>query len=132
MSKENVEIVRSIYEATNRRDWDAVFRDQHSDTQQILPPPYGTYRGREEVQDYWADRLAVFDAAIVEPEEIYESGDQVVVVVKIRARPKGSSAEIEIRTGHLWTFRAGKAASMCLFPKPEDALAAAGLAESEE
>jgi ketosteroid isomerase-like protein len=36
MSKRNVEIVRSIYEATNRRDWDVVFRDQHPDTEQIL------------------------------------------------------------------------------------------------
>jgi hypothetical protein len=27
MSRENVEIVRPIYEAFNRRDWDALFRD---------------------------------------------------------------------------------------------------------
>ena len=127
MSKGTVEIVRSIYEASNRRDWDAVFRDQHSDTQQILPPPYGPYRGREEIQGYWEDLLAAFDAGIMEPEEILESGDHVAVVVTTRARPKGSDAEIEIRTGHLWTFRDGKVASMELFPQPERALEAAGL-----
>ena len=27
MSEENVEIVRPMYEAFNRRDWDALFRD---------------------------------------------------------------------------------------------------------
>ena len=27
MSEENVEIVRPVYEAFNRRDWDALFRD---------------------------------------------------------------------------------------------------------
>lgn len=127
MSKRHVEIVRSIYEATNRRDWDAVFRDQHPDTEQILPSPAGPYRGREEIQGYWEDLLAAFDAGIAEPEEVFESGDQVVVVVKTRARPRGSSAEIEIRTGHLWTFRDGKVASMRLFPQPEKALEAAGL-----
>jgi ketosteroid isomerase-like protein len=127
MSQENVQMVRSIYDATNRRDWHAVFRDQHPDTEQILPSPAGPYRGREEIQGYWEDLLTAFDAATVEPEEVFESGDEVVVVVKIRARPKGTSAEIEIRTGHLWTFRDGKVASMHLFPQPEKALEAAGL-----
>lgn len=127
MSQKNVEIVRSIYAATNRRDWDGVFRDQHPDTEQILPSPTGRYRGREEIQRYWEDLMAAFDEGIAEPEEVLESGDQVVVVVKTRARPRGSSAEIEIRNGHLWTFRDGKVASMQVFPQPEKALEAAGL-----
>ena len=128
MSQQNVELVRSIYEATNRRDWDAVFRDQHPDTEQILPRT-GPYRGREEIQSYWEDLLGAFDTGIAEPEEVFESGDQVVAVVRTRARPRGSSAEIEIRTGHLWTFRDGKVASMRLFPQPAKALEAAGLSE---
>ena len=131
MTAENVEIVRSIYEAFNRRDWDSAFHDQQPQVELILPPgpSASPLQGREQVQAYWEDLGAAFDQAIAEPEEVLESGDEVVAVVKIRARPKGSSAEIEIRTGHLWTFRAGKAASMRLFPKPEDALAAAGLRE---
>ena len=129
MSQENVEIVRSIYDAVNRGDWDAAFRDQHPDHELVLPPPAGTYRGREAIQAYWEDRLAAFDEVVAEPEEVVEHGDQVVVVVKIRARPKGSSAEIEIRNGHVWTFRDGKPASMRLFPEPEKAFEAAGLAE---
>jgi ketosteroid isomerase-like protein len=56
-------------------------------------------------------------------------GDQVVVFVRIRARPKDSSAEIELRTGHLWTIRDGKVVSMRFFPKPKEALEAAGLSE---
>ena len=127
MAQERVKIVQSIYEATNRRDWDAAFRDQHPDAELILPSPAGTYRGREKVQGYWEDLLAAFESGVAEPEEIFERGDQVVVVLKIRARPKGTSAEIEIRTGHLWTFRDGKVASMHLFPQPEKALEAAGL-----
>ena len=127
MSRENVEIIRSIYEATNRRDWDAAFRDQHPDIEQILPSPFGPFRGREEVQAYWEDILAAFETAVLEPEEVFESGDQVVALLRIRARPKGTSAEIEIRTGQLWTFRDGKTASMQLFPDAEEALKAAGL-----
>jgi ketosteroid isomerase-like protein len=129
MSREKVKIVRSIYDAANRGDWDAAFRDQHPEPELVLPPPAGTYRGREAIQGYWEDFLTAFDEAVAEPEKVVERGDQVVVVVKTRARPKGSSAEIEIRTGHLWTFRDGKYASMRLFPEPEKAFEAAGLSE---
>ena len=38
MPEENVEIVRSIYEAFNRRDWDAAFRDLAPDVKYTLPP----------------------------------------------------------------------------------------------
>ena len=69
-----------------------------------------------------------FEARTVEPEEIFESGEQqVAVVVNRRLRPKGSSAEIEARTGALWTIRDGMVASIRVFPKPEEALEAAGL-----
>ena len=129
MSHENAETVRSIYEATNRRDWDSAFRDLHPEIEQILPSPLAPLRGRREVQGYWEDLLAAFDTGVVEPEEVFERGDQVVAVVKTRARPRGTSAEIEIRTGQLWTFRDGKAVSMHLFPEAEKALEAAGLRE---
>jgi ketosteroid isomerase-like protein len=127
MSQENVEIVPSAYEAANRRDWETAFRDQHPDVELILPPPSGTYRGREQIQGYWEDLLAAFDGASTELEEIVESVDRVVVVVKTRARPKGSSAEIEVRNGHLWTIRDGNATSMPVFPEPEKALEAASM-----
>ena len=74
----------------------------------------------------WEEMLTAFDAAFAEPEEFFERGDQIAVVVRGRARPKGSSAELENRTGNLWTVRDGTVVSLRLFPKPEDALAAAG------
>ncbi|MGC1799317.1 MAG: nuclear transport factor 2 family protein [Solirubrobacterales bacterium] len=129
MSEENVEIVRSIYEAVNRKDWDAAFRDQRPDVELITPPGIraGTYRGREEVQGYFEEWLTPFDEWSVLPEEFAESGDQVVAVLRLRAQPKGSKAEIDIRTGQLWTLRDGKTLSCRIFPKPADALEAAGL-----
>jgi ketosteroid isomerase-like protein len=132
MSRDNVEIVRSIYEAANRRDWDAAFRDQASEVEYTTPPRgpnAGTYRGREEIQGIWEEMLTAFDAASAEPEEFFERGDQVAVIVKTRMRPRGSSAEIERRTGVLWTIRDGMVVSVRIFPKPEEALEAAGLRE---
>ena len=135
MSQENVEIVRSIYEAFNRRDWDAAFRDQHPDVEMTTPPgptsgpAGGTYRGREEIQGFWEEVLTPFEAWTAEPERLFEYGDQIAVVVRTRTRPKGSSAEIENRTGHVWTIRNATVVAMRFFAKPEEAIEAAGLSE---
>ena len=129
MAHEHVEIVRLVYEAFNRRDWEAVFRDQSPDVELRLPPGLNadTYRGREECQGYFEEILMPFASLTTEPEELFESGDQVVVVVKTRARPTGATADIEIRNGHLWAVHDGKLASLEIFPEPEKALEAAGL-----
>jgi ketosteroid isomerase-like protein len=131
MSRENVEIVRSIYEAVNRGDWDAAFRDQRPGVELTTPPGpnAGTYRGREEIQGFWEEMSTAFEAWTAEPEEFIEHGDRIAVVVKARMRPRDSSAEIENRTGHLWTIRDGTVVSMRFFPKPEEALEAAGIEE---
>jgi ketosteroid isomerase-like protein len=132
MSQENVEIVRSILDAFNRRDWDAAFRDQRPDVELTTPPRgpnAGTYRGREKIQGFWEEMFTAFEAWTSEPEELIESGDQVVVVAKTRMRPSGSSAEIERRNGSLWTIRDGMVVSMRVFAKPEEAIEAARLSE---
>jgi ketosteroid isomerase-like protein len=95
----------------------------------ITPPgPHaGTFRGRKEIQGFWEEMLTPFEAWSAEPEELLEHGDQVVAVVKGRLRHRDSSAEIENRTGHLWTIRDGTVVSMRMFPQPERALEAAEL-----
>jgi ketosteroid isomerase-like protein len=131
MSQENVEVVRPIYDALNRRDWDAVFRDTHPDFEMTTQrgPDAGTHRRREAVQRLIEDTTAAFDNLAVEPEEFLEIGDQVVVLVTTRARPKGGSVDIVVRNGHLWTVRDGTILTLKTFPAPEKALEAAGLSE---
>jgi ketosteroid isomerase-like protein len=133
MSRENVEVVRHWFESANRRDWDAALRTLDQDVELTTPPGIneGPYRGREEWLGYFQELLSPFEAWAVEPEEFFEKGDQVVVFVKTRARPKGSDAEIEIRNGSLWTLRDCRVLSMRFYPKPEEALKAAGLSEQD-
>jgi ketosteroid isomerase-like protein len=130
MSQEKVELVRAMYEAARRRDWDRVFRDQDLNVELTTPERgfnTGTYRGRAEIQKYWLELFSAFEAVSVEPEKLVEIDDQVVAVVRTRMRPKGSAAELETRNGHLWTFRESKAVSIRIFPDPEKALEAVGL-----
>lgn len=132
MSRENTEMIRSIYEAYSRGDWDAVFRDVHPDFELTTPPQQpnaGTYRGRQQCEKFLRDALAPFETSVTVPEELFEAGDMVVVVYRHRVRPRGSSAEIENRNGQLWTIRDGQVRSVRFFPNPDDALHAAGLRE---
>jgi ketosteroid isomerase-like protein len=129
MSQGNVETVRRVYDALNRGDWDAVFRDTHPDveitTQRGLDA--GTHRRRDSIQGFGEDYIDAFEGMVFEPEEFLEKGEQVVVSVTRRARPKGGGGEIVVRNGHLWTVRDGTILSMQSFPDPGMALQAAGL-----
>jgi len=130
MSQENVEIVRRVYDALNRDDWDAAFRDAHPDFDVTFKqgPRAGTHRGREELRAVADDVRAGFESWIFEPLEFFESGDQVVAIVNNRLRPKGgTSGDFEYRNGAIWTILDGAILSMVGFPNPEETLEAAGL-----
>ena len=132
MSQEDVEVVRRIYDAFNRDDADAVFRNTHPDFEVPFKegPRAGTHRGREVLQDVADDLRAGFDYWIAEPMDFFESGDQVVVVVNNRLRPKGGTAgEFAYRNASVFTVRNGAVLSMVGYPSPEEALKAAGLRE---
>jgi ketosteroid isomerase-like protein len=53
------------------------------------------------------------------------------VLLHVRLRPHESTALVENRIGHLWTFRDGKALRLEIFPEREKALEAIGMSEAE-
>jgi len=65
----------------------------------------------------------------MEAERFRAVGDQVAVVVRYRARGRGSGVEVEGRESALRTLRDGKVTRYAWFHEPADALEAAGLAE---
>jgi ketosteroid isomerase-like protein len=130
MSQTDVETLRVGYEAFNRGDWEAATRladpgFELRTADRVMNP--GTYRGAEAARRFFEDLFEPFEEVVVEPEEFYERGDQIVVFVVARLRPAGSSAFVENRIGHLWTMREGKIARLAVFPRREDALEAAGI-----
>ena len=128
MSQENVEIIGRFYECLSRRDWDAMWRDFDPDF--VLETQLqGSFRGRDECQAFAEDQISAFESSTAEPVEVFDGGEHVAVFVKMRARPKGSSAEIEVLIGHLFTVRDGLIVRLETFPQREKALEAAGLSE---
>jgi ketosteroid isomerase-like protein len=75
----------------------------------------------------WRD---TFDAWEIEPREFIEAGpNQVVAIVRDRARPKGSTTSIDNEFAHLWTLLDGRVVRFQAFTTKADALEAAGLSE---
>jgi ketosteroid isomerase-like protein len=131
MSARNLQVVREAYEAAKRDDWDALFRLCHPDFEWVPDPRVpnaGVYRGHEEFRRFIEDQAAPFDRTITEAEELLPIGDQVVALVRVRRRPRGTTAEINLAIAHLWTIRDGKASRCQAFAERERALEAAGLA----
>jgi ketosteroid isomerase-like protein len=131
MSRENVEIVRRVYDAINRRDWDEAFQNAAADFELTTQrgPDAGTRQGRERVTDLAEDYIGAFDKFLWEIEQVFAGGDDVVVFVKVRSRPQGGGVDLVVRNGHWWTIREGVILAMESFPEPGRALKAAGLDE---
>ena len=134
MSQENVELVRRLYDRIDKDGWEAAFATGglHPDCELIFVagPRAGTHRGVEQIQAVLADLQAGFDSWIAEPEEVLESGDQVVVTHHNRLRPNGGDGgELEYRNGFVYTISDGLIVSAVGYPTPAEALEAAGLSE---
>jgi ketosteroid isomerase-like protein len=135
MSQADIEDLRARYEAISRGDRGAGFRDVQpgftlKTGEQV--PNAGTYLGAEAATRFVEDLWEPFEEVTMEPQEFFERGDQIVVLLVVRARHKGSSAVVENRIGALWTMREGKPLRLEMYPKREQALEAAGLTPTGE
>ena len=138
MSQENVEIVRRWYEAVSRGDLDALMELLSSDAEFVNETIGGTYRGREQIRKMFEEFWEVVEDYRVEPEELIEHGDQIVVSLRLSGRfrhtgisegvgiPAGIPAE---KTAHVLTIRNGKIVRNHVCRDKARALEAAGLSE---
>jgi uncharacterized protein len=132
MSQENVEIVRAAIDAWNRGDWGGVVKDAAGDFELVPPsqsPLSAPVRGVDEVRAWAADQQETVGDLSIEIEELIESGESIVALIRLGIRPQGADAEFELRIAHLWTLRNGKLIRCEVFPERNKALEAAGLQE---
>jgi ketosteroid isomerase-like protein len=132
MSRENVEQLRSAFEAYNRDDLDAAVAIIHPDCEYVptgaLPGGRDVVRGPEGYKRFGAWLRDTFDDAHLDA-ELTDAGDQVVARLTLRGRGKQSGAEASWEFWQVWTFRDGKAVHGRGFMNREEALEAAGLRE---
>jgi ketosteroid isomerase-like protein len=137
MSAENVEAIRRVYAAMARGEfWAAgeVFDPEIVwEWSSSLAGLTGTaaYHGIEGVEAATRDFFKAWDWYRQEAEEVIEVGDDVLVITRTYARPKGSDRQLEGKAAELWTFRDGKVIHHKGYDSPAEGLDAAGLADRQ-
>jgi ketosteroid isomerase-like protein len=131
MSEENVEIVRAVFAAINRGDFDAAFEYAAPDSEVDMSQAVGTDRSvyrfdqfrrlSEEFANSW-------ESVRYEADEIIEAGDQVVTPWTNHVVGR-DGIELEAHGTWLWTFRDDSVVRLCLYQELQEALEAAGLRE---
>jgi ketosteroid isomerase-like protein len=102
MSEANVEIVRRVWEAWERRHTEAVFAlydpaivwESHSDPIIGGSPLDGLYHGHEGVRQFFREWRESFDVWDAHAETFIDAGDNVVVGYQTSGRGKASGAEL--------------------------------------
>lgn len=131
MSRQNVEVVHGMFEATNRRDWESVMAGYADDVQLVVAGSFlftGKYSGKAAVGGWFADWLRTFERDYrFEVEETFEISNAVVVLMRHRGRGKRSGAEVEARTAYAFWVREGRIVRVELHDELAQALEAVGL-----
>src|SRR6266576_2861337 len=144
MSQQNVEAVLRMYPAPNV-DFSALVRD---DTRwaaadsallsQLHPafevvangvPSLGGEVGPASLRPALLDWLKPWASYRVEIERAVDCGDRVLVIFSSFGRIAGSTEELKISPGEVWTFRDGRIARWEIFPDRAEALKAVGFEE---
>jgi ketosteroid isomerase-like protein len=143
MSEENVEIVRRMLEASDRRDSEAVFATYDPDiefdmsklrpaigSEDVIPDLPEHVRGRDALRAALHEWVSAWEIVDYEHEELIDAGDQVVHFIQQRIRGRTSGIEFTFRPyAQVWTLRAGKITAMKAYADRAEALEAAGLSE---
>jgi uncharacterized protein len=131
MSEENGQLVRRLYAAMDARDAAGVAElvDPNAEWVPDRRVGEGPVRGRDDILQFFVDRVEVLDQLSTEIVRLWESGDRVLVFLRVRGRGSASGAGFDIRIAHLWTLRGGKLVRGQGFGDRNEALEAAGIRE---
>jgi ketosteroid isomerase-like protein len=124
MGQKPMEVVREIHEAWT--EGTGAHGLIAKDVAYVNPPNAvepGTRRG----SDAFSRVRDVYEDFRPQVERMIDLGERVLVIVSGSARTHGSSVNVPIRQGYLWTVRDGRAVRFEWFTNPEEALAAVGM-----
>lgn len=134
MSRENIEIVKGIYDEWSRGNFDnreafAEDLDFEMAGWALLQTGSVKATGIDGMADVFREVMRGWDDFHTSPiEELIETGDQIVVVNRVGGRGRISGVEVDSQRGVVFTFREGKIVRLFLTDR-EEALEAVGLSE---
>ena len=117
MSAENADRLRRAYATFNKQgslDWDLFDPSiQHDQTEGLFLD--GVFYGQEGVMAALGEIRADWDDLQLEPEDVIDLGDRLLVLVRMKARVRDSEAEIDAQIAHVWEFRDGRAVRWAVY-----------------
>jgi ketosteroid isomerase-like protein len=133
MSRENVEIVRRVYEALAAHDAETVLALYDPNVEWDFTQSHvgialedRIYRGHDGLRKWWRETREAWVDYEDGYDELIEAGDDVISVVTSRGRGRASGAEGAYSHYGVWTIRDGRVVRVAWFHTREEALAAAG------
>ena len=134
MSQENVEIARRAYDSLTvgnlSRLAEFVAPEIEVDlTRNVFNPQ--VIRGYEGIEQFITTLNEVWEDFRFEIEELIDAGDNVVAVVRLVGKGKGSGVPVDQRDTHVVKARDGKAVHIAVYRDRAEALEAAGLSEQD-
>ena len=135
MSKENVDVVRRVWEAWEARDRDALFALY--DPAIVWDPGDAgplelreVYEGHDGIRRFFSSWMEPFETFAAAAETFIDAGDHVVVGVRQSGRGKASGADVVMPTfWDVYTVRNGLVTRIEVFRTKEEALEAASVGE---
>ena len=133
MPEDDLEVVRRSWAAWSTRDMDAVAATWDPEIEWDLTrfdeaPPGIVARGVEEVMGLMVTWMASWRAYEVTAEELVRAGDgEVLVMVRRRARTRGTDSPADRVAAQLWTLRDGRVRRIRSFSDVAEARRVAGV-----
>jgi ketosteroid isomerase-like protein len=129
MSQQDLDQLRTRYEAFARGDWEAAFAGLGPDFEMhdhgLLDVP--VQRGPDAISEVQARAADAFEQQRYEPEKLIDLEGRILVRVRFFARGRGSGVELETKIGQLWTLKDGRAVRLDVYRTWEAAVEAAGI-----
>ena len=135
MSRKKIEVLQRIMDAFNSGDIEHILHFMHPDFETEVPAELSAepdvYRGHEGVRRYF-DSFWPMEDVRFEATGFWDAGgsgrdESVVVDVRLTAKGGRTAIPVEQRIAQVWTLREGRALRVCIYPRLDQALAAAGL-----
>jgi uncharacterized protein len=135
VSQENIELVKSAFDAWNRGEFEAFADHVAEDVAwvEVSGRPEGDASerlGRDRLRQSLESLFEAWESYHLELERICEVGDRVVAVVREVARGRASGLEVDGRWGYLITVGEGQIVRVEAYRDAALALRTAGLGES--
>lgn len=107
-----IEMLRSMYVAFNRRDFEGVLAKMHNNVDWPNRWEGGRVVGKAAVRDYWKRQFAVLDS-VVEPKKFTQEADgRIATDVHQVVHDKSGKLVVDQMVQHVYEFRDGLIQSM--------------------